>query len=576
MTYALGIDLGTTFTAAAISRDGRTEVFQLGERAAAIPTVVLLREDGEIIVGDPAARRAVTHQGRSAREFKRRLGDPVPLLLGGTPYSPEVLSAQVIRAVIAEVTAREGEEPAVVAVTHPAAYSAYRMELFTGACRQAGITEPVLCPEPVAAAVFYASRERVAVGEKVAVYDLGGGTFDAAVVEKTEDGFRIIGQPDGIDRLGGVDFDQAIFGHVARALELNIETVSATEAGITALARLREECREAKEALSSDTEATIAVLLPGVQTQVRLTRAEFEAMIRPRIEETIAALRRTARSAGLELEQVDRVLLVGGSSRIPLVGQMVSAAAGKPVVVDAHPKHAIALGAALTALAASEHAGSGRLISGSATPSGPQPELATASPSSGVAPATSVATPPEPVSPSSRPARKGPSATVFAVAGGGLAALVIAAFAVFALLGGGGKEDELGGIAPATAPAGTAVSPTQAAAGAPASPTQSPTATASIDAITVVNGRYSVTFSTRNLALNGVEGVVHVHFFFDTVGQANAGVPGSGPWFVYGGPSPFTGYAVSERPAGAQQMCILVANPDHSVRAGTGNCRPLP
>jgi actin-like ATPase involved in cell morphogenesis len=574
MTYALGIDLGTTFTAAAISREGRTEVFQLGERAAAIPTVVLLREDGEIIVGDPAARRAVTHQGRSAREFKRRLGDPVPLLLGGTPYSPEVLSAQVIRAVIAEVTAREGEEPAVVAVTHPAAYSAYRMELFTGACRQAGITDPVLCPEPVAAAVFYASRERVGVGEKVAVYDLGGGTFDAAVVEKTEDGFRIIGQPDGIDRLGGVDFDQAIFGHVARALELNIETVSATEAGITALARLREECREAKEALSSDTEATIPVLLPGVQTQVRLTRSEFEAMVRPRIEETIAALRRTARSAGLELEQVDRVLLVGGSSRIPLVGQMVSAAAGKPVVVDAHPKHAIALGAALAALA-SERVGTGR-ITGSAASSEPQEELAAASSSTGVTPAASVSTPPEPVSPSSRPARKGPSVTVFAVAGGGLVGLVIAAFAVFALLGGGGNEDGLGGLAPTAAPGGTAASPTQAAAGAPAGPTQAAAATASIDAITVVNGRYSVTFSTRNLALNGVEGVVHVHFFFDTVSQANAGVPGSGPWFVYGGPSPFTGYAVSERPAGAQQMCILVANPDHSVRAGTGNCRPLP
>jgi hypothetical protein len=116
-----------------------------------------------------------------------------------------------------------------------------------------------------------------------------------------------------------------------------------------ALVRLRQECIEAKEALSSETDATIPVLLPNVQSEVRLTRVEFEAMIRPSLTETIGALRRAVQSAGVEPAEVKAVLLVGGSSRIPLVGQLVSAELGRPVAVDAHPKHAIALGAAIAA-----------------------------------------------------------------------------------------------------------------------------------------------------------------------------------------------------------------------------------
>src|SRR5690606_25883108 len=149
------------------------------------------------------------------------------------------------------------------------------------------------------------------------------------------------------ERLGGIDFDAAVFNHVRQALGGKLEELDEDDpTAVAAVARLREECVAAKEALSSDTDATIPVLLPNTSTEVRITRSEFEAMVRPILGNTIDALRRALQSARVTPEQLQSVLLVGGSSRIPLVAQMVSAELGRPVAVDAHPKHAVALGAA--------------------------------------------------------------------------------------------------------------------------------------------------------------------------------------------------------------------------------------
>ena len=154
------------------------------------------------------------------------------------------------------------------------------------------------------------------------------------MLRKTSTGFEILGRPEGIERLGGIDFDEAVLGHVRRSLDGALDDVDRQDAtSIAALIRLREECMEAKEALSSDTDATIPVLLPTVQTEVGITRVDLEAMIRPPIGETIAALRRALRSAGVEPAQVSAVLLVGGSSRIPLVARLVSEELGRPVAV---------------------------------------------------------------------------------------------------------------------------------------------------------------------------------------------------------------------------------------------------
>ena len=186
------------------------------------------------------------------------------------------------------------------------------------------------------------------------MYDLGGGTFDAAVVRKTgAASFDLLGTADGLEQLGGADFNEAVFTHVQVHTAQSNPTPWATldvedPSVLSGLARLRRECIEAKEALSSDTEVSISVLLPGVSAQVRLVRSEFEEMIRPALENTVDSLSRAIRSADLSAGDLGAVLLVGGSSRIPLVSQLVSAALGCPVVVDADPKTTIALGAALS------------------------------------------------------------------------------------------------------------------------------------------------------------------------------------------------------------------------------------
>lgn len=349
--YALGIDLGTTYTAAATWRDGHVEIASLGSRAATIPSVVLLREDEQILTGESAHRRGVTEPHRVSREFKRRIGDPTPILLGGVPYSAEALMSQLLRWVVDEIAQREGGEPERLCISHPANWGPYKQDLLSQAVRLANIDQPVrYTTEPEAAAVFYAHQQRVEPGALVAVYDLGGGTFDAAVLRKSADGFEILGQPEGIERLGGIDFDAAVFNHVRQALGGKLEELDDEDpATLAAVARLKEECIAAKEALSTDTDTSIPVLLPNLATEVRLTRAEFEAMVRPTLHSTIEALQRALRSAGVTADQLHSVLLVGGSSRIPLVSQLVGAELGRPVAVDAHPKHAIALGAALLA-----------------------------------------------------------------------------------------------------------------------------------------------------------------------------------------------------------------------------------
>jgi len=350
VTYQLGVDLGTTYTAAAVYRDGRAHIVELGTRSAAVPSVLFVKDDEELLVGEAATRRGTSDPSRVAREFKRRFGDPTPLILGGSPYAADALMAKTLRWVLDAVEEREGGPPEKVTVTHPANWGQFKRDLLDQSLRLAGLTDAETITEPEAAAIHYASNERVEPGQIVAVYDLGGGTFDAAVLRKTPDGFDIMGRPEGIEHLGGVDFDQAVLSKVDEAVGGAVLGLDmAKPAHAQAAARLREEIVGAKEALSSDTDTSIPVVLPDLQTEVRLTRTELEDMLRAPLGETIAALRRALDSAGVSAAEVSKVLLVGGSSRIPLVAEMVSAELGRPVAVDAHPKHAIPLGAAIAA-----------------------------------------------------------------------------------------------------------------------------------------------------------------------------------------------------------------------------------
>ncbi len=646
--YDLGIDLGTTYTAAATARGARVEIVGLGNRAASIPSVILLRDDETILTGESANRRAATEPGRVAREFKRRIGDPTPLLLGGSPYSAEALTAKLLRWVVDRVAELEGGPAGRLAVTHPANWGPYKQDLLAQAIRMADLPGAVTLTEPQAAAISYAANERVEPGAIVAVYDLGGGTFDAAVLRKTVEGFEILGDPEGIERLGGIDLDEAVMAHVRRnlgdvfdGLDLDDETI------LSSLARLRRECVDAKEALSSDTEVAIPVLLPSLQTEVRLTRGEFEQLVRPTLSDTVAALRRALTSAGVQPDDVATVLLVGGSSRIPLVAELVSDAFGRPIAVDAHPKHAVALGAANAAAIEASHAGAPTAdpemagavaVAARATETAPLATAAAATPaaadpSADAAPtsvsdptsetasdtladqnattpmqpvavpaaaprsdhaAASSAPPSTPVPPAAPPPSGGRSKLPLL---GGVGVLVVAlAVAAVVWLTGGDDDPTLATDAVEEAVGSAPVEePEPEAPEAPAEPEPTPEPTpepadeppadetpevppdrdfVTIDEIEIDGQDYVVEFTTYRFDAQ-VPGQ-HVHFFFDTVPPEEAGVPGSGPWFLYGDPSPFTGYGVGDRPAGAQQLCVLVANPDHSVQPDSGTCADLP
>jgi molecular chaperone DnaK len=358
MTYWLGIDLGTTYTAAALCRPTRgeleTQVVPLGSRSPAVPSVLFLARDGSLEVGEAAEHYALTEPDRVVREFKRRIGDEIPLLVGGVPWQAHELAAVLVRRVWQQVNEREAELPEGVALTCPASWGPHKISVFEQAVRAARIGELTrqgkveLLSEPQAAAIGYASRAQVEVGAQLAVYDLGGGTFDAAVIRKdSPTAFTLLGRPEGIDRLGGVTFDEMLFEHVCTAAGVPLTQIDPNDPRIVPeVARLRRACTQAKEALSVDTDTSIPVALGGVRRQVRVTRAEFEEMIQPDLDRTIEALHRALESAAVDGAQLDTILLVGGSSRIPLVSQVIAAEFGRAPAMDADPKTTVAVGAA--------------------------------------------------------------------------------------------------------------------------------------------------------------------------------------------------------------------------------------
>lgn len=354
MSYVLAVDLGTTFTAAAIMRDGAPQVVSLEHQGTSVPSVLYFAPDHSMLVGTAAARRASVEASRVTREFKRRIGDTTPILLGGSPYSAEQLSARLLRWVVDKVTEQEGAPPAGLAITHPANWGPYKLELLNQLLRIAEVGPSVTITEPEAAAIQYASTERVDVGQIIAVYDLGGGTFDVAILEKTADGFRMLGEAEGVERLGGIDFDAALNGYVIDQLGSALDNVPPDHPDwIAALTRLREECTNAKETLSVAPDAVIDVWLPNGRHQITISQDDFATMIGPPVTETIKAVRRALQSAHVSPADVARILMVGGSSRVPYVKQTVADELGIPVALDTHPKHAVVLGAARFAAASS-------------------------------------------------------------------------------------------------------------------------------------------------------------------------------------------------------------------------------
>lgn len=319
MAYVVGIDVGTTSTSAATA-----------------------------LIGDAARRRQVGPD-LVVREFKRRSEDPVRRGVPGRRPSPPEITASVARWVTDRVAERQGGRASAVAVTHPGRWGAEERRRFSLAIAERELPDALILSAPVATAASYgADQAQSRIGATIAVYDLGGGTFEAAVVRRVgERSFELIGVPQGVDGLGGLEFDQVVFKHLHT--NGSIPPIGARDAHPATMFRLRRACVEAKEALSTHDEVTFPVLLAERRHEVSLRRGEFEDLIRGAVEQTVDVLRATVEAAGVVLDDIDAVLLVGGSSSIPLVTQLVSQRIGRPVVMSANPKGATAVGAAVLA-----------------------------------------------------------------------------------------------------------------------------------------------------------------------------------------------------------------------------------
>jgi len=316
MSYQLGIDFGTTFTAAAVRRaDGEPEVVPLGARDGTVSSVLHLARDERVTVGEAAAGLAGIDPTRVVRALKRHVGEPDPVVVGGHPWTAEELSARLLRWVVDRVVEQEGDRPARIALAHPLSWDARTLERLAAAAASHGLGVTFVA-EPVA--VVHADGS-AAPGDTVAVCDVGGGRVDVTVLRREGGDFAVLGRPETIADLGGLDLDDLIWQHVRAELSDDVPPV----------ARVRRACTRAKETLSTEDEVVVRIRRGELRGAVRLDRATFEGMIAPHVDRTVAALQRTVESAGVEPGRSVELLLVGGSARIPLVARTVADQLGR-------------------------------------------------------------------------------------------------------------------------------------------------------------------------------------------------------------------------------------------------------
>ena len=356
--WVLAIDYGTSFSSAAIRRDGAAALVKMhapeGLRDT-MPSSVFWPTDGELVVGWVAENQAALAPDRFEPAPKRRLGVDEHLLLGGEAVPVAEAVAAVLRRMFDEARRSRGDTwPSLVALTHPASWAEGRIEALGEAARLAGIESPHLLSEPEGAALHFATAHigaHIDIGGLVAVYDLGGGTFDAAVLERVgEASFQLAGKPGGRDGLGGEEFDRKLYEHVARQLAFEEpDQWARIRANGRSHRDFRIEVRRAKEALSSYAAYDLVLPEAAARTSWRVTREEFESLIRPDIEASVDILARTLADAGIDdptdASRLVTVYLAGGSSRIPLVAQAIGERLGRvPSSLD-EPKIVVALGA---------------------------------------------------------------------------------------------------------------------------------------------------------------------------------------------------------------------------------------
>lgn len=366
----IGIDLGTTNSLPAIWKDGRPEVLRIEGEAALVPSVVHVKDDGTAIVGRSARARSLDDPAHTVHSVKRFMGRSlsdiddadlarlpygvsetdrglVQIEVRGKRFSPQELSALVLREVCAQATvAMDGAEVMSAVITVPAYFDDAQRQATRDAARLAGIEVLRIINEPTAASLAYGLDQRKE--GNVAVYDLGGGTFDVSILSIEEGVFQVL-STGGDTRLGGDDIDAALMDLVQAELEGSVPESVFAEPAYRQAARLASE--KAKIVLSSKPETDLVLSLPelGINVRRRITREEFDALITPLVERSLASCERALTDAKLTSDQIDEVVLVGGSTRVPLVRERVAALFGREPHTELNPDEVVAMGAAAQA-----------------------------------------------------------------------------------------------------------------------------------------------------------------------------------------------------------------------------------
>ncbi len=351
MSKIIGIDLGTTNSCVAVMEGGEPVVIANSEGSRTTPSVVSFQANGERLVGQVAKRQAITNPDKTIISIKREMGTNHKTKIDDKEYSPQEISAMILQKIKADAEAYLGEPVTQAVITVPAYFNDAQRQATKDAGKIAGLEVLRIINEPTAASLAY-GLDKTDTSEKILVYDLGGGTFDVSILELGDGVFEVLAT-NGDTRLGGDDFDNKIMDYIADTFK--------AENGIDlrndkmALQRLKEAAEKAKIELSSSTQTNIN--LPFITADatgpkhidLNLTRAKFNELTHDLVERSITPMKKALEDAGLSINQVDKVILVGGSTRIPAVVEAVKNFTGKEPSKGVNPDECVAIGAAIQA-----------------------------------------------------------------------------------------------------------------------------------------------------------------------------------------------------------------------------------